>query len=69
MGHNSDDEELPDGVGVFENGLDIGDENGDDIVDENVPDGGDIGEDDEDLPDGGHPPCPHPYSSLVTHPC
>ena len=53
MGHNSDDEELPDGVGVYENGHDSG---------------GDIGEDDEDLPDGGHPPCPHPYGSLVTHP-
>ena len=56
MSHNSDDDELPDGVGVDENGHDIGDENSDDI--------------EEDLPDGGHPPSPHPYSSsLVTHPC
>ena len=27
------------------------------------------GDDDEGLPDGGHPPCSHSYGSLVAHHC
>ena len=56
----------------FKSYLDNARVSGDD--DGELPDGGggdEHGHDsgDEELPDGGHPPCSHSYGSLVAHHC